>query len=224
MRANGWKSLYWLDVFALGKQLIRKHQSLARVRYFTSRIKGDVERSRRQSAYLDALHARREIDIQYGTYSPHEVQCDRCPDQHRWLVYGEKKTDVNIATALLTDAMDDAFDVAMLVSGDGDLLAPVNVIRNRFGPTKQVWNAFPPNRPNRDLEAAATGKVRIRKWMLQNAQLPLEVPVSASVVVKRPTEWAADVDPTAITRTRHTFPLSSVGDPKHEPPKPASSD
>jgi hypothetical protein len=33
----------------------------------------------------------------------------------------EKMTDVNIAVELLTDAFQDSFDVALLISADGDL-------------------------------------------------------------------------------------------------------
>lgn len=38
-------------------------------------------------------------------------------------------TDVNIACHLLADAMDGRFGVALLMSGDSDLVPPVRIIR-----------------------------------------------------------------------------------------------
>ena len=40
-------------------------------------------------------------------------------------------TDVNIATAMLTDAYRDRFDTALLVSADSDLVPPVRAARMR---------------------------------------------------------------------------------------------
>lgn len=34
-------------------------------------------------------------------------------------------TDVNIATAIIVDAYKDAYDMAMLISGDSDLTPPI---------------------------------------------------------------------------------------------------
>ncbi len=212
LRQSGWKSLYWLDIHAFSCKLIRKNQQLVKVRYFTSRIKGDPERAKRQNTYLDALTALGQVEIQYGTYSPKRVQCEKCPGTHTWIAYSEKKTDVNIASALIEDAMDDAFDIALLVSGDGDLLAPVNLVRRRFGPGKQVWNAFPPNRPNRDLEAEATGKIRVRRWMLEQSQMPDEVNVSETLILRRPGQWSADLDPFTMISKRHTFRIEPPSD------------
>ena len=49
------------------------------------------------------------------------------------LFYGRLKgSDVNLATFLLMDAFDDAFDMAVIVSNDSDLMEPISQVRSRF--------------------------------------------------------------------------------------------
>jgi uncharacterized LabA/DUF88 family protein len=40
----------------------------------------------------------------------------------------EKGSDVNIATHLLMDAFDDAYELAVIISNDSDLLEPIKVV------------------------------------------------------------------------------------------------
>lgn len=49
--------------------------------------------------------------------------------------YEEKMTDVNIAVELLGDAQDDAFDTAIIISGDSDLTPPVRATLSRYPET-----------------------------------------------------------------------------------------
>lgn len=47
----------------------------------------------------------------------------------------EKRTDVNIASSMLLDAFNGNADAFVLVSGDTDFIAPVNIIRKDFKKT-----------------------------------------------------------------------------------------
>ncbi|MBY0312585.1 MAG: NYN domain-containing protein [Phycisphaerales bacterium] len=186
LRTSRWRKYYWLDIPLFARQLARSHQTLVGVKYFTSRVNGPPDKVQRQSVYLDALASRGGLEMFFGHYRSHTYYCERCCKSR--VENGEKKTDVNIATQLLLDCVDDRFDVAIVVSGDGDLLAPILAVPRRF-PPKSVWMAFPPNRPNRELEAAAGGKVRIRQYMLAQSQLPDEIPISSSLTLRRPLDW-----------------------------------
>ena len=55
-------------------------------------------------------------------------------------------TDVNIAEEFHSDAQDDAFDAAIIISGDGDLASPVRAISER-DPEKRAVVAFPAGTP-----------------------------------------------------------------------------
>ena len=115
LKSKGWRRYYWLDLLTLSHHLLRPDQHLIGVRYFTARITGDEQTKRqRQAAYLEALKTLPDLKIHYGHYLKKARQCRKCGA--RWTDYEEKMTDVNIATSLLGDAQDDAFDVAMVLS------------------------------------------------------------------------------------------------------------
>lgn len=186
LRSIGWSKYYWLDVVALSRRLLKRNQVLAEVRYFTARINRPPEKVRRQAVYLDALAAATGCDMQFGRYRSDERLCKACGAG--WPVDSEKKTDVNIAVAMLLDAADDRFDTAILISGDSDLVNAVHGVQQRFAP-KRVWMAFPPHRFQTELEEAALGRVRIREWMLAESQLPPVVVTKSGARLHRPAEW-----------------------------------
>ena len=74
----------------------------------------------------------------------HEEECKKCPMASDGFVkvvkLEEKRTDVNIASAMLLDAFNDRADVFVLVSGDTDFIAPVNIVRKDFKKTVIVFN------------------------------------------------------------------------------------
>jgi uncharacterized LabA/DUF88 family protein len=97
-------------------------------------------------------------------------------------------TDVNIATELLTDAFQDQFDTALLVSADSDLVPPVESIRRLF-PAKRVVVAFPPQRSSKDLQKSASAWLLIHETTLKKSQLPDPVILPNGFSLSRPTEW-----------------------------------
>ena len=133
LKSKGWRRYYWLDVPALVENLLRSDQQLVETKYFTSRVSAsaiDRDKPKRQNTYLEALLTRPKLSTFFGHYLQQPVTCHRCGAT--WQKYAEKMTDVNIATELLTDAFQDRFDVAMLVSGDSDLTAPIRTVRRSF--------------------------------------------------------------------------------------------
>ena len=128
-RAGG--RYYWLDLRRLAENLLRPDQHLVVIRYFTAGVfpePGDPDKPTRQNTYLDALATLPNLHIHRGYHQSKEQRCLTCGAT--WQTYEEKMTDVNIAVELLGDAQDDAFDTAIIVSGDGDLASPVRAIRS----------------------------------------------------------------------------------------------
>lgn len=103
-------------------------------------------------------------------------------------MYEEKMTDVNIATEMLTDAYEDQYDVAILVSADSDLIAPVQAVRRLF-PQRRVIVALPPARHSINLVNAASGYVFIEAHALAKSQFPDRVVKSDGFVLERPADW-----------------------------------
>ena len=97
-------------------------------------------------------------------------------------------TDVNIAVSLLGDAMDDRYDMALLVSADSDPVPPVVAICSRF-PSKRVIVASPPKRHSMKLAGAATACFTIGRKTLQDSQFPEQVTKPDGFELRRPDSW-----------------------------------
>ena len=133
LKSKGWRRYYWLDLRRLAENLLQFGQQLMTVRYFTARVirlADDPEQSERQQTYLEALEMLTDLYIHYGYFLPKRVLCHQCGAIRE--TYEEKMTDVNIAVELMGDAQDDAFDTAIVISGDSDLAGPIEAIRRRY--------------------------------------------------------------------------------------------
>ena len=95
------------------------------------------------------------------------ITCNNC--QHSWRKREEKKTDVAIAAHMVADARMGEFDVAMLISGDSDLVPPVEMVAAM--PNRRVVAAFPPSRKSHDLRRAAGASTDISRAALRKSQL-----------------------------------------------------
>ncbi|WP_414041263.1 NYN domain-containing protein [Acidithiobacillus sp. M4-SHS-6] len=182
------KRYYWLDVSALARTLLRPGQQLVATHYFTARIRDNGRNTadqKRQNDYLEAL-AVQGVQCQFGHYLEKQRECRAC--HATWPDYEEKMTDVNIAIQLMTDAFDDAFDVALVISGDSDLTTPIYRVRERF-PTKRVIVAFPPRRHSKALKQHANGHLAIGEDKLRASQLPVQIVKPDGFVLHRPAHW-----------------------------------
>lgn len=161
LKDKGWKKYLWLDLQAFAASIIPTDHQLTKNKYFTARVKAfldDPDKPRRQAKYLDAITANSpEIEIVKGRYQAfqshcrhcdHDIYCCNCGEPHVKPI--EKKTDVNIATAMLVDAFENHCDTQILVSGDSDYENLLKELRRLF-PKKQLVIAFPPKRKNNRL-------------------------------------------------------------------------
>ena len=189
LRQSKLRRYYWLNPELLIQNLMKPWQTLAGVRYFSARISpspGDPDKHLRQQTYLEAVETLAGVEAIYGHYLSKPKQCRTCGAQ--WQQAEEKMTDVNIAVRLLADAMDDAFDTAMIVSADSDLVPPVEAVRARF-PAKRIIIASPPERHSVRLAAAANSSFTIGRKKLQDSQLPEQIAKPDGFVLSRPASW-----------------------------------
>lgn len=132
----------WLNIYQLVDTLLPRND-IDKLRYFTAQVSArphDPNQPQRQRTYLRALAAVPEIEVHFGHFLTHEVTM---PDAAAWatgryrpvrvMKTEEKGSDVNLATHLLMDAFDNAFDVAVIISNDSDLKEPISLVRDRFG-------------------------------------------------------------------------------------------
>ena len=97
-------------------------------------------------------------------------------------------TDVNIAIELLTDALQDNFDIALLISADGDLVSPVKKVKQLF-PNKRVIVVFPPKRHSNALESVADVCLHLDRATLAKSVFRDEVVKADGFVLRRPSRW-----------------------------------
>lgn len=187
LKAANWRRYYWLDLVSCAENLLRPSQRLAHVKYFTARISGPPAKLLRQTTYVEALETLPGLTIFYGKYLTNDRTCPNC--RRRYAVTSEKMTDVNIAVELMSDAFQDNFDTALLVSADSDLVGPVRAVQ-RFFPLKRVIAVFPPRRQSVDLKHAATDWMAIGRGTLAKSQLPNSVTRADGYQLIRPATWA----------------------------------
>lgn len=143
LKKNGWKKYYWLDVIKLSSLLLRPGHYISSVKYYTSRIKKPQDKSDRQNIYLTALYTLDFIKIKYGRYQENILICNKCGREIP--VPKEKKTDVNIATDMMMDAITNKCDVQYLLSGDSDLVPPIKKIKE-YKPEREIYLICTPKR------------------------------------------------------------------------------
>jgi uncharacterized LabA/DUF88 family protein len=188
LRERYGRKYLWLNVQALAASLLRPGQSLKGVEYFTARVRNNAEGEQRQSDYLDALGEHSPlVKIKDGRFQEKDRRCRGCGSV--WTIFEEKETDVNIAVALLADAVRDRFDTAFVISADSDLCPAVRETKSLF-PAKRIIAAFPPSRRSADLKQVADGFVFIGADKIRRAQLPDEVVTKAGIVLRRPKHWS----------------------------------
>jgi uncharacterized LabA/DUF88 family protein len=187
LKSNGWRKYYWLDLWALSERFLKANQTLIEVVYCPSKVKNDPAAIQRQLTFLDALQSHRPgVKVVFGHFLAKDGTCRQCGNT--FTRHEEKKTDVNIACHLLTDAMDCRFDVALLLSADSDLVPPVEIVRQRW-PQKKVIAVFPPKRYSDALRQACNAQTWIGADKLRQSQLPASVTLADGKVASRPQQW-----------------------------------
>ncbi|MDR6966780.1 uncharacterized LabA/DUF88 family protein [Flavobacterium arsenatis] len=181
----GFENCKWLNLHLLIENLLQSNQELIEIKYFTSSVSNNPEKQKRQITYIEALEAV-GVKIFYGNYQSDSIECRRC--KNIWATFNEKMTDVNIATQILVDAYQDKYDMAMLISGDSDLVPPMKAVHEIFK-NKRVFVAFPPKRHNQSVAIIAKGSLTIGRKKLVDSQFEEEVIKKDGYVLKKPKSW-----------------------------------
>ncbi|EMN89439.1 NYN domain protein [Leptospira weilii str. UI 13098] len=183
----------WLDFSRLCSILLPSnlHQIL-KIKYYTAEVKprqNDNGPLNRQQNYIKALKTNPNFEVYYGHFLSHTVKMKLAdsPGFANVIKTEEKGSDVNLATHMLYDACKNEYDVAVLISGDSDLLEPVRIIRNDF--KKQVGYLNPQKNPSQVLKKNCDFMKDIRNSAIHNSQFPSEVYDLFGNVYRKPDEW-----------------------------------
>ena len=185
LREKKWHFYMWLDVTKLAHRLLAKNQVLVEVKYFTSRIKDNPGKQKRQNAYLDALGTLGKLKIIYGNYQTSFLPCPGCGVVKH--IPGEKQTDVNIATEMLVDAYTDQVDDLILITADSDQCPAIKAVQTTG---KRVVVALPPGRERyMEVKFAADASVDIGAKHLRDSLLPERITLRNGFVLECVEKW-----------------------------------
>jgi uncharacterized LabA/DUF88 family protein len=185
LKEKGWKCYYWLDISLLCHTLLRPDQKLVGIKYFTARVQAPLDKKKRQSYYLRALSTTSDIKLFYGKY---ETAIQECPNCHNSVkIPVEKMSDVQMATHLITDAFDNNFDVALVVTGDKDIVPAIEICKEKF-PVKRIVSVFPPMRSCDDLRFTSDAYIHVTEQVLKKSMFP-DIINKGGQVIERPKEW-----------------------------------
>jgi uncharacterized LabA/DUF88 family protein len=162
--------LKWLDLSALMNKFIDPNvHKIVEIYYFSAYMTWHSHREARHKAYVAALE-HTGVKPVMGRFKGKEIYCKLC--QSVFDAHEEKESDVNIATHLVSDAYEERFDQAFLVTNDSDLLGPIRLIRERF-PEKGIKMIAPPfRRHSKELGGIATHRAKIAEMHLEACRLP----------------------------------------------------
>lgn len=180
--------LKWLDLYALiGKFIDPNVHQIEAINYFSAYMTWNTSREARHREYVKAL-TNAGVHIVLGRFKEKDAYCKTC--KSTYMAREEKESDVNIATHLISDAYEDKFDQAILLSNDSDLLGPMKLIRAKF-PKKKIKIIAPPARMHsKELWALATHRAKIDEMHLEKSLFPeTKINGDGTVVFKRPIEY-----------------------------------
>lgn len=186
LKSKGWRRYYWLNLQQLVENLLRPDQQLMQTKYFTARVAAPADKQIRQATYLEALQTLPNLTIFYGKYQLNRKRCPHCGAED--FLPTEKMSDVNLAVELMTDAFQDRFDTAFLISADSDLTGPVLAVQRLF-PAKRIVVAFPPDRFSAELKNTAQASLVIGRGPIAHSQFPPQVARADGFLLNRPASW-----------------------------------
>lgn len=183
----------WLNIRKLCETLLPANQ-IECIKYFTAKVgarPSNLSAPVNQEAYLRALRTLPNFEIHFGHFLTHIVRMPLAhpvaglPQFVEVIKTEEKGSDVNLATQLLNDAHLERFEVAVVVSGDSDLLGPVKIVMNELKMKVGVLN--PQQRTCRVLANQATFYRHIRQGVLSQCLFPSPMADAAGTFHKPPT-------------------------------------
>lgn len=133
-------------------------RKLERAYYYNSVVDqgSDPERYKKQMRFYGALNQIPYFQSKFGrllvrstrlrcracgrAFTVEEADCPKCGEKHDCTSEVQKGVDVKLATDLLVHAFKDHYDIAVLVTGDGDLAEAVEQVTEQE--SKHVENVF----------------------------------------------------------------------------------
>ena len=187
-----WK---WLNLQSFFESL-RIDDDVRAVKLFTAIVdeaKPESDARERHVRYVSALKTLPKVRVILGKFQDREVTC-RSDCRKKYVVPEEKKTDVNIAVEILSDAVKNECDSMVVVSGDSDAQPPIHWVRKNYPEIKITVYipALPQEQASRRLDFYKSIGVQCKFLPLADLgshQLPNAVKLADGRFAIRPHVW-----------------------------------
>jgi uncharacterized LabA/DUF88 family protein len=188
----------------LGKlaQLLLPNDSVDVIKVFAAYSKNfpnNPAASQRQKTYLRALSTIPNLEMYTSKFSPAERYfplSDGLPNKTEMVKVRfskEKGSDVKLASQLLIDGFEDAYDMAVIFTNDSDLTMPIQIARYRLGKRIGViLTTRPPDssRPgSKELMKYANFTKLVTDEMLAASQFPDRFTDAKGSRIEKPDTW-----------------------------------
>lgn len=119
-----------VDFARFAEWLVGSARRLVRIYYYNCDMPPDKPEDdrRAQQRFFSALDGVPYLEVRKGKLVRRTVKCRSCGNRHER--YMEKGVDMRIGIDMLSNASRDLYDVAVLVSGDGDLAEAVQAVKD----------------------------------------------------------------------------------------------
>jgi len=186
----------WLDLRAYVTAVLGQSFDVRTVRYFTTRVKptsSDPDKHYRQDAYFRALKAHADVRVHSeGQFRTRQKRAKIIEPGYPQNVVSvelreEKGADVNLASWLVYEACQDAFEAAVVVSDDSDLLGPVRMVQSKL--EKDVFVIHLRKRRSSFAHTAKHVYRGDKTHFFANNQMPSTVTIPSGKTVNKPAVW-----------------------------------
>jgi len=179
----------WIDLMALARAYTTgAGEHIQHVLYYTAYAFWNKTKKRRHRKYVDVIKDS-GVKVVLGKYREVGKKC-RATCKKKYKTHEEKMTDVNIALGVFIGAMDNRYDKAVVISGDGDLAPALERVRHHF-PSKELGVIVPYNRKGAYLQSMADPAYRysMSLQVLKSCQLSDPYTLKNGATIHRPQGW-----------------------------------
>lgn len=131
LKDSNWKT--WIDVGSLA-QRVAGQRELRRIYYYNAPPPGGKSHTQKGNEYLAQVKAVPNLVFRLA-----RLQYAKRSDEHgEYQSYVEKNADTALTADLISEAASDGFDVAIIISNDGDYEHAARMVRDTFQKTVEV--------------------------------------------------------------------------------------
>jgi uncharacterized LabA/DUF88 family protein len=175
----------WLNLSKLAKCYVKRKDKIVDIYYFTALATWSQSKVKKHKTYIKALELE-GVKVVYGKFKKRDKKCQVCKRNYR--TYEEKETDVNIATKLFQLAIEGRYDIAIIITGDSDLLPAIDGLRATF-PGKEIGVVIPIGRRAEDLKASCDFHMKMKEKHLRSSLFPETINFGTGQKISCPPTW-----------------------------------